>query len=200
MFIPSMKKIEILFLWKRMLTCINKMPLNWDDSIWSLVSDEELDYDDWSDIGAEDHGFIGSYHPSFPNEWLPHAEDTGPEQCGNCAIYGTYNGQFIGYCANCADNVYHGTRGRGFVDVCTENDAEEARQWVSVFDTYLHAFEHAVIPGAYDESVAIVSDDEEDEDFGGPELVGENTVFEGHYEGGYADFYHRLPIERKAEA
>jgi len=158
---------------------------NDNDYIWALVSDDEDNYEEEDD----EPQWIGSYHPSFPNEWRENqAEGTGPEHCGNCALYGCYAGQFIGYCANCADHVYHGTRGRGFVDVCTENDAEEVREWVSVFDTYLHAFEHAVVPGAYDESVAVVSDDEEDENFGDLEFVGENTVFEGHYEGGYADF------------
>jgi hypothetical protein len=160
---------------------------NHNDDMWHYISDNEDDYGDYYDQ-YDEVPWIGSYHPSFPNEWREsHAEGTGPEQCRNCADYGCYDGQFIGYCANCADYVYNGTRGRGFIDVCTENDSEEVRQWISVFDTYLHAFEHAVIPGAYDEYVAVVSDDEEEE-FGGVELVGIDTVFEAHYEGGYVDF------------
>jgi hypothetical protein len=140
----------------------------------------------------DDNEWTGTYHPSFPNEWTSsHEPGTGPEQCTNCATYGSYDGQFVGYCANCAINVYHGSRGRGFIEEGTELVNDETRQWISVFDTYLHQAEFArflVVPPTVDEpdndEVFVVSDDEDDT----LDFLGQGTVFEAHYEGGYADF------------
>jgi hypothetical protein len=74
------------------------------------------------------------YHSRFPREWAEnHAEETGPEACGNCLTYGSLDGIFIGYCANCADYVYQGTRGRGL----DENGVEFDSQGESIYDTYL---------------------------------------------------------------
>jgi hypothetical protein len=156
-----------------------------EDLIVAYVSDDE-----------EEEEWTGAYHPLFPNDWASsHEHGTGPEQCNNCATYGSYDGQFIGYCANCAIYVYHGSRGRGFVDEGTELVNDETRQWISVFDTYLHQVEfarfHVVPPAlgepAYDD-VPVVSDDEDDEFDDNVEFTGQDTVFEAHYEGGYADF------------
>jgi hypothetical protein len=80
----------------------------------------------------------GIYHPKFPEEWAEnHEELTGPEQCLNCAEYGTINNIFIGYCANCAHFIYNGIRGRGFIDNGIENDEIDVIDYESVFDTYL---------------------------------------------------------------
>jgi hypothetical protein len=81
------------------------------------------------------------YVGTFPEEWATnHMPDTGPHECGNCFHLGTIRNVFIGYCAECADRGYNGSRGRGFVDVATEdfrtvtdNDA----LYQSAFDTYL---------------------------------------------------------------
>jgi hypothetical protein len=151
-----------------------------EDLIVAYVSDDE-----------EEEEWTGAYHPSFPNDWASsHEPGTGPEQCNNCAIYGSYNGQFVGYCVNCA-SVYNGSRGRGFVEEGTELVNDETRQWISVFDTYLHQVEFArfyeVPPAAHEpeyDEVIVVSDDEDDT----LEFVGQGTVFEAHYEGGYVDF------------
>ena len=88
----------------------------------------------------EDHinQWNGIYHPKFPEEWAEnHEEGTGPEQCCNCAEYGTINNIFIGYCANCAHYIYNGTRGRGFIDNGIENNEIEVIKYESIFNTYL---------------------------------------------------------------
>jgi hypothetical protein len=152
------------------------------DFIVAYISDSEEE---------QAHEWTGTYHPSFPNEWtLSHEPGTGPEQCTNCTTFGTHEGQFIGYCANCA-TVYEGARGRGFIDVCTELVSEETVQWASVFETYLHHVDFARfsedildVDQSDHNEVPVVSDDEDDTF----EFVGEGTVFEAHYEGGYADF------------
>jgi hypothetical protein len=73
------------------------------------------------------------YCGTFPEEWvLDHLPDTGPKECKNCACYGSWNGVFLGYCANCAI-VYNGERGNGFIDIGKEHDVIGP----SVFDTYL---------------------------------------------------------------
>jgi len=75
------------------------------------------------------------YCGTFPEEWvLDHFPDTGPRECGNCAYYGSWNGVFLGYCANCAI-VYNGERGHGFIDIGREGDG--SWDFPSVFDTYL---------------------------------------------------------------
>jgi hypothetical protein len=145
---------------------------------------------------AYTHEWNGTYYPTFPNNWtVSHAPGTGPEQCLNCAAFGCYQGQFIGYCANCAAHVYHGSRGRGFIDVCTELVTDDTVDWISVFDTYLNTVEFARFSN---EDPVIVSDDDTDSDDSfderdyddepGINIVGQGTVFEAHYEGGYADF------------
>jgi hypothetical protein len=85
------------------------------------------------------------YCGTFPEEWvLDHLPGTGPKECGNCADYGSWNGVFLGYCANCAQYVYNGVRGRGFIDIGKEFPSEEliidadfVLDGPSVFDTYL---------------------------------------------------------------
>ena len=45
------------------------------------------------------------YHISFPLPYaLSHKRGTGPEECGNCADFGSigFNKVFLGYCGNCA--------------------------------------------------------------------------------------------------
>ena len=83
------------------------------------------------------------YCGTFPEKWvLDHLPNTGPKECENCACYGSWNGVFLGYCANCAEYVYNGERGRGFIDIGKEVgqnvDLEDAAlNGPSVFDTYL---------------------------------------------------------------
>jgi hypothetical protein len=77
------------------------------------------------------------YCGTFPEEWvLDHLPHTGPKECGNCADYGSWNGVFLGYCANCAQYVYNGLRGQGFIDIGKEISSEDV-DGPSVFDTYL---------------------------------------------------------------
>jgi hypothetical protein len=77
------------------------------------------------------------YCGTFPTMWAEtHAEGTGPKECGNCAYYGSWNGVFLGYCANCA-YVYNGERCRGLIEVGIENDDNEVLDFPSIFDTYL---------------------------------------------------------------
>ena len=54
------------------------------------------------------------YPHDFPKEWAQnHMEGTGPEQCKNCYWYGSIDGVFMGYCLNCAEDIYNGERGPG---------------------------------------------------------------------------------------
>jgi len=41
---------------------------------------------------------------------------TGPLHCNNCKLYGYYNGVFIGYCINCAEEFEY-KRGNGMTDL-----------------------------------------------------------------------------------
>jgi len=142
--------------------------------------------------GKREYGWDGSYHPSFPNRWIEnHEHDTGPEQCSNCAYYGSYQGQFIGYCCNCAIHVYEGQRGRGFIGEGIELVDERTWRWVSAYETYLSHVEFARFT---DELPAQVkeedSQNQEADDSSMPDLefVGKDSVFDTHFEGGYADF------------
>jgi len=60
------------------------------------------------------------YTKQFPREWaLKHLPYTGPKNCENCKYYGSWNGVFIGYCSNCAEE-YQQDRGNGFIDIGEE--------------------------------------------------------------------------------
>lgn len=78
------------------------------------------------------------YAGCFPKEWAQnHLPGTGPNECNNCSYFGSWNGVFLGYCANCAIDLYEGRRGRGFIQMGKEYDDETALEYPSAFDTYL---------------------------------------------------------------
>ena len=116
-----------------------------DDEDESVFFDEEDKYQQYEEDEEDEsyHEWSGGYHPKFPVEWRTnYISETGPAECLNCAAFGCYEGDFIGYCANCAVK-YRGTRGRGFIDVCMEFDNPTTRQWASAFETYLCGCEFA---------------------------------------------------------
>lgn len=81
------------------------------------------------------------YCGTFPTVWAEnHLPGTGPKECGNCACYGSWNGVFLGYCANCAVYEYNGERGRGLIDVGTEFYNDFVSEFPSIFGTYLLGF------------------------------------------------------------
>jgi hypothetical protein len=78
------------------------------------------------------------YTATFPIEWAKnHLPNTGPTECGNCFYFGSWNGVFIGYCANCAYYCYNGERGCGFIGLGKENVFEHDEKYTSVFESYL---------------------------------------------------------------
>jgi hypothetical protein len=74
------------------------------------------------------------YHKNFPEEWATsHKPDTGPKDCPNCALFGSFGGHFFAYCVNCADDEYHFERGPGmYIDY-----TEFMKDGPSVFETYM---------------------------------------------------------------
>ncbi len=53
------------------------------------------------------------YHIRFPMEWAHnhmtisingYEDKSGPKDCGNCDVYGSIRGVFVGYCSNCLRN------------------------------------------------------------------------------------------------
>jgi len=79
------------------------------------------------------------FTPEFPFEWAKtHKEDkTGPEFCKNCDEYGTWNAAFIGYCVDCANDIYNGNRGNGFVGYAEEMPTNKHNTEKSARQTYL---------------------------------------------------------------
>jgi len=155
------------------------------------------------------------YHQQFPVSWaMYHHFDTGPHDCQNCACYGSVEGVFVGYCANCALHFYEGGRGRGFMGDGVELDTDIARSYPSAFDTYLVGVDvTAIIPvDAIDaeepenvewadmeaeepENVEAVSEfenfynmnivnDENEDD----QIIDNSININPHYEGGYNDW------------
>jgi hypothetical protein len=180
------------------------------DTIWSLRSNNNNN--DEEDICPTEEPFhYGNvylydyqwYHEKFPKEWaLYHLPETGPGQCNNCAEYGSVNGVFIGYCANCAVYCYEGSRCRGFMG----DGVEHSNEYKSAFDTYLKGVDVTTIQHIdyemnnynddnennvssqknfieYNENDYLNADPYEDTD-----LVGDVSVMECHFEGGYNDF------------
>jgi len=79
------------------------------------------------------------YAGTFPEEWAQdHAPGTGPGECEDCRVRGSWNGVFMLYCANCAINVYNGERGKGAISPGEEYDGDENREFRSAFKTYLY--------------------------------------------------------------
>jgi hypothetical protein len=78
------------------------------------------------------------YTATFPQEWASsHAPMSGPKECDNCRNYGSWNGVFIGYCINCAnDPIYEGKRGRGMMSYGIELYATKQSKNISMYDSY----------------------------------------------------------------
>jgi len=78
------------------------------------------------------------YTATFPQEWASsHAPGSGPTECDNCRNYGSWNGVFIGYCINCAnDPIYEGKRGRGMMSYGIELYATKQSKNISMYDSY----------------------------------------------------------------
>jgi len=83
-----------------------------------------------------------TYDRHFPVEWAMNPRELDddfsccPTDCLNCLDYGSYNGVFIGYCANCAQ-VYDYQRGNGFIHSGIEEEGEGVDEKNSVWNTYL---------------------------------------------------------------
>jgi len=170
----------------------------YEDSIWTLLSDDE----DYQSYPGDEPFHYGErylydyqwYHERFPEEWaVCHEEGTGPGQCNNCANFGSVNGIFIGYCANCAAYIYEGSRGRGFIDVGVENNDDSVLEFPSAYDTYLKDVDVlAILP--IDNEIQTSTQDMnniDDKDIYGdyPEDDSMDVgVMNCHFEGGYNDF------------
>jgi hypothetical protein len=93
----------------------------------------DIEEEYWEDqvFDCGDYYTIGyyKYAKSFPQEWAQnHLEGTGPEQCGNCYEYGSKDGVFVGYCANCAQYDYNGERGPGMMPIVEESEPIDAAE------------------------------------------------------------------------
>ena len=166
-----------------------------DDPIWNYVSDDEDEYPQEEPFHYEDKYLYDYqwYHEKFPVAWaVNHKEGTGPGQCSNCADYGSINGVFIGYCANCATCDYEGTRGRGFIEAGVELSENDVLRFESAFETYLSGVnlnEILPIPGQNNNlsrvpSLGDISDYEEPAD----EHDDPTSILNAHFEGGYNDW------------
>jgi len=127
------------------------------------------------------------YTERFPVEWaLSHEPETGPVGCLNCACAGSWNGIFIGYCANCAQYVYEGSRGSGFLYQGVSNYHSQ-QLGENVFSTYLRGVNlsrqigippYNNIPDEDDdmpELIPVNENEAEDEDYSDmPELIPAN--------------------------
>ena len=83
------------------------------------------------------------YASCFPESWAQtHHPKTGPGNCSQCSNIGMWNGVFLGYCSNCAINIYKGTRGIGFICYGIETDflgimTQTQQNCKSIYDTQL---------------------------------------------------------------
>lgn len=118
------------------------------------------------------------YCGTFPTMWAEnHLPGTGPKDCRNCAYFGSWNGVFLGYCANCANYDYNGERGRGLIDVGIENDDNDVVDFPSIFDTYLEGVSLDDVGDTDFMDSAAVFDFRDPPD----EYEGENLTFEERY-------------------
>jgi len=164
-----------------------------NDDIWNYVSDDEDDYPEEKPFHIGDKYLYDYqwYHESFPEEWaVNHKEGTGPGQCMNCATYGSINGIFIGYCANCAHYTYNGERCRGFIDNGIEHDTPEVLGFESAFNTYLKDVDIWAIRAIDDENEE-TKEDLNNVEYPEDDICEDDTnigIMSPHFEGGYNDF------------
>lgn len=83
------------------------------------------------------YSYKGKYYTiQFPLEWvINQKEKTGLNDCNGCYYHGRLNGVFIGYCTDCAIDVYNYERGHGFIN--SIEDVDESRKDISASYTYL---------------------------------------------------------------
>jgi hypothetical protein len=132
---------------------INKHPKMMNDT----ECDEIIDNGDY-------YSYQGQlYIKQFPKMWATsHAPETGPAECGNCNFYGSWNGVFIGYCANCAIYIYEYQRGHGFIDHGEELNNEDIPQ-LRAMDTYLYGIDLDEIKTQDNNDFYAISSDSEDD-------------------------------------
>ena len=109
------------------------------------------------------------YDKHFPIEWAMNPRELDndftcdPSVCKNCLNYGSYNGVFIGYCANCAQE-YDYQRGNGFIESGEEFKHEGFYDENSVWNTYLkyvNLDEIGILPKESLSKVSVLSEDDE---------------------------------------
>ena len=88
------------------------------------------------------HGKFYSYNGelyanTFPEFWAVHQEPETGTECNNCMTYGGWNGVFCIYCANCATNVYQGTRGGGVLEGIHDGEYGVPNNPFAAANTYL---------------------------------------------------------------
>lgn len=155
--------------------------------------DMEEEDDPYSNLMRAYHYDGQWYISKFPREWAEnHLPTTGPHECGNCRVSGTMGDIFIGYCANCADYVYRGDRGRGFMLDGKENTSERVLCYESAYDTYLSGYAPSV-DGTHLVRTSPLADDmrmdeeEEEEDH--------LYIHAGYYFSGNQRYHEDFPVE-----
>ena len=133
------------------------------------------------------------YVGGFPLEWATaHECGTGPMECVNCAYYGSLNGVFVGYCVNCAQNVYKGSRGLGFLgdghEDCEGNPQETCGFGESAFKTYLKTMTFDMFKQVSRQDVIMKTTEEEYDNMLATTYRDAGGPFNSDYEGGYNDF------------
>lgn len=136
------------------------------DTMIDVIVDKTLDQSPYqSTINTYRHNDV-MYVDTFPEEWAKsHLPETGPVECMNCQTYGVIEDVFYGYCANCADYCYAGSRGKGYID---KGVFDNACGDVS-YDMSLDVFDEDLYSQYYREECDV-------------------SICNPHYEGGYNDF------------
>ena len=76
------------------------------------------------------------YFIHFPYEWVTNIDVmSGPEHCEKCQKHGFYKDIFIGYCVDCANNIYNLKRGHGFINGIEQ--INKSKKNTSAYNTYL---------------------------------------------------------------
>ena len=115
------------------------------------------------------------YANHFPHEWAQnHMDGTGPKSCNNCRYFGSWNGVFVGYCANCAHYDYEFSRGHGFI--APGRELRENIPQARAMETYLCEVDFNTI-GDKDlfDSAAVLMDADDDDD-----MLSEASDYDGY--------------------
>ena len=102
----------------------------------------------------------------FPEEWIPHIDNSGPINCDQCKMVGMINDIFVFYCPECVSNVYNIKRGSyDYFNLILEEDKVNFEEYIKIYynilkNNNIYCYGCCDRLSAYDIKIAVDDKDE----------------------------------------